>query len=164
MSDDYAPAISKLLLDNNIRDFHFSRRSKHRAVVIRHGGLTYLHCFPSTPSDVRGLPNTLSDLRRRLNLRNARNDEPRVPVQKKTKKSRRTATETGRMKTPRWEPGPPREDRFYAPLLLLQEHMMRQAAPAPAPAPLSVKKPSKKVRLRTPFLGHRVRFQEEGGE
>jgi hypothetical protein len=42
------------------------RRAKHPAIVFDHQGVTYVQVFAGTPSDVRGLLNARSQLRRRL--------------------------------------------------------------------------------------------------
>jgi hypothetical protein len=66
--DDYTTRIQRELARHGIDDFHFVRRSRHRAVVVEHGGKVTTVVFPSSGSDWRGSHNAISTLRHALGL------------------------------------------------------------------------------------------------
>jgi hypothetical protein len=66
MSDDYESRLRAVLSDHGIRDFHFERRRRHRAVVVAHAGRTITIVFPTSGSDWRGPHRCAADLRREL--------------------------------------------------------------------------------------------------
>jgi hypothetical protein len=66
--DDYVRRIQRELARHGIDDFHFVRRSRHRAVIVKRGGRVVTVIFPSSGSDIRGPANTVGNLRRALGL------------------------------------------------------------------------------------------------
>jgi hypothetical protein len=67
-SDEYLRRIESFLDRHRIDDYHFERRRKHRAVVVRHRGKITTIVFPHTGSDIRGPRNAVTSLRRALGL------------------------------------------------------------------------------------------------
>lgn len=68
MADEYETRLTRLLRENGVASFRFARRSKHRALHVEHKGRTVTLIFPSTPSDWRGPYNSVTTLRRLLDL------------------------------------------------------------------------------------------------
>jgi hypothetical protein len=66
--DDYTALITRFLDRHRIKTFRFEHRSKHRAVVVEHGGRITTVIFPNSGSDVRGPRNTIATLRHALGL------------------------------------------------------------------------------------------------
>jgi hypothetical protein len=64
--DDYTKRLESLLSRYGVEDYRFERRRKHRALVVMHQGRTSTIIFPVSPSDRRGLWNTMASLRRAL--------------------------------------------------------------------------------------------------
>lgn len=65
--DDYTHRIARFLELHSIA-YHFEDRSKHRSVVIAHGGRRFFYTFPASGSDWRGPRQAVSDLRRMLGV------------------------------------------------------------------------------------------------
>lgn len=68
MSDDYVQRIRSFLDRHDIANYRFVRRSKHRAVIVEHGGKVTTVVFPFSGSDWRGPRNVIATLRHALGL------------------------------------------------------------------------------------------------
>ena len=161
MDGTYAQKIEEFLNRHGISSYHFQHRSKHPAVVVELAGKVHRVFFSASGSDWRGPANAIRDLRHELGLVNCRaTGGPTSPMPKKPKshKPRRPRPIPPRRETP-----VPRIDKFYAPLMLLRERMAAEASAEKTsatrePARISLETPVQRFRLRTPWLGKRVRF------
>jgi hypothetical protein len=123
--DPFTEKITAFLDSQAISDYAFEPRSKHRALIVRHGGRTTTVIVPSTGSDtVRGPANAVAHIRRTLDLGH--------PPEKRANP---TSPRPGRRNPKRAElsfvarPEPiERKDRFYEPLAVLLRDL--QAATA----------------------------------
>jgi hypothetical protein len=68
MSDDYIDRIERFLAQHHITAYRYERRSKHRSVVIMHGGKVTTIFFPTSGSDWRGHRRVVAKMRHALGL------------------------------------------------------------------------------------------------
>jgi hypothetical protein len=66
--DDYVNRIEAFLDRHGITEFHFERRSRHRAVIVTYRGRTTVAVFPTSGRDWRGPRNAVANLRHALDL------------------------------------------------------------------------------------------------
>jgi len=66
--DDCTDRIERFLEQHHITAFHYERRSKHRSVVITHGGKVVTIFFPTSGSDWRGHRRVVAKMRHALGL------------------------------------------------------------------------------------------------
>ncbi len=67
-NNDYVKRIERFLEQHHITAYRFEHRSKHRAVVVEHGGKVTTVVFPLSGSDWRGPANAVTSPRRALGL------------------------------------------------------------------------------------------------
>lgn len=154
MADLIRERITSFFEEEGIEAFEFLRKSKHPAVRVTHGGVTYLHAYPGTPSDHRSILNTVSDLRHHLGLVGTPKATPASPARRNRKRSKCTVA-------PSWVQNPapaatPAEDKFYSRLAAIKAELL-SGSPVEVP---EAKGQVRLQRLRCPFLGRGVRYQE----
>ena len=159
MSNEYIDRITRFLKQHDIDRFEFVQLTKHRAVLIQHGGKSHRVVFAATGSDWRGPENTISDIRHTLGLFDVK---PRLAsgcrhARRQRMSSRRTR-QTSSMPSSEQHIGR-RPDKFFGPLMVLKAQFdeeavadMAQAIAATAPKPEPIR-----IALRTPWLGKQTR-------
>ncbi len=163
--DAYIESISRFLDQKGIATYHFERRAKHRAVMIDHDGHVYMVVFPASGSDTRGPLNAVSTIRHVLGLVDASSHSDPIAARGPRRQKLRRARPAN-LPAPRFAPREPSaetEDRFYAPLERLKAQLAAAAATTGARPPLvtpPTQPAQQRVRLLTPYLGHRQRFQQ----
>jgi len=170
MADDYVAKAGRYLERYGINSYRVERRTKHRAFKIEHDGVLHTVIFPSTGSDRRGPANMVRDLRRVLNL--PRKDPANERPAQKVRKFKQRAHRGHRLASGPCLDGPVRQtDKFFAPLERLRAQFAAEQLAAEQPAaeqPAAVSEPipdllpaaaeTTRVRLRTPWLGLKVRY------
>lgn len=66
---NYAPALVAELKSHGVQQWEIDDKGKHNKLRFVWQGRTLMHVFPRTPSDRRGILNSLSDLRHSLGVR-----------------------------------------------------------------------------------------------
>lgn len=172
MADDYVDRAERLLRQHRIETFRIEHRSKHRAIVVNHGGKEYTVIIPSTGSDWRGPAAMVSVLRRLLGLRGDRvAGESHAPKACKPSNCKPSTCKPGTCKprqrvrrcdrvtssSPLLDEPVRMPDRFYGPLERLRAQFAAEAASPSADAQVALPV-APATRLRTPWLGQRVRY------
>jgi len=155
---EYTDRLERELARHNITTYRFAKRRKHNSVIIEHLGRSHTVVFSSTGSDVFGPARAVSDLRHTLGLLGRAEPIKSASLGKKNKHPRAHAR---KILLPKGslDVTPAREDRFYAPLAELAARFKATAVSEPAPpANDNSEHGPRKIRLLTPFLGHRPRY------
>lgn len=83
MSENYAPLLIEELRTHGVRDWRLDNTGTHNKLYFSWGGRTLMHVFPKTPSDRRGVLNSLSDLRHSMNVRRVIRKSENLVVRKR---------------------------------------------------------------------------------
>jgi len=90
MPDAYAPYLIEELRVHGVKNWEIDDKGRHNKLRFQWGDRTLMHVFPKTPSDRRGILNSLSDLRHTLGVRrvirkSSAPERQRCPVEKPEK-------------------------------------------------------------------------------
>lgn len=131
MADDYEKQLTSFLRKHNISTYSFTHRSKHRALTVEHKGETVTLIFPSTSVYRRGPYESVTTLRRLLNLARP----PRATHAPKRKLRRRPPKRVKRVKAIAAAPAAPSLTNDYVAVLRgIQSAMLASNENAAAPA------------------------------
>lgn len=137
MADEYLQMATRFLARHGIDAFWIESLSKHRRVVVEHGGKQYRVVIPTSGSDWRGPLNMVGNLRRLLNL--PRNERPvGKPVARSTKPKRHVRPRHLTMFDPTLDAPVQQIDKFYGPLERLRAQFAAAAVRAAAEPPADV--------------------------
>jgi hypothetical protein len=172
MTDRIGPVLLAEAHELGAEELRVIQGGKHPRLVGRIGERDFVYAFPATPSDWRSALNARAALRRLLGGSKEPRPKQLTPAPKAPRRHRkvRRRSETLELLPGRsTAPADAGEDRFHAPLEALRAEMLSAAeaysglgeSTAPdKPVPvLSVPERTRSIRLRTPWLGRRARFQ-----
>ena len=169
MAEKIGQMLKKAANEMGAEDVRLEQGGKHPRVTGRIGERSFMYVVPGSSSDWRAGRNALCGLRRLLGYERPQSSSKGGPGKAHHRKRNKTCSRpfcgsAGLLPNATTALKPERKDRFLAPLAALAEQMRAADTYNPpvvaAESSAKAHAPSKRVLLRTPWLGLKQRFQE----
>lgn len=172
MAEQIGQMLMKAAREMGAEDLRLERGGKHPRLSGRFNDRAFMYVVPGSSSDWRAGRNALSGLRRLIGYEKPKSNKDR-PAKGRSRKRQNASNPSacvraGLLSNSGQTPRVQREDRFHAPLAALADWMRTAAEEVHEPdhpptsgcERMKASANSRRIPLRTPWLGRRQRFQE----